>query len=142
MSKLDPMRDPFYAQLMYFIERIICMADKDAATKGIRLTDSNIKSALNKARRTISEAAVARREKIESREDIVMELALSIAANRELLMEESNEAAATVQEPVSHADWNRAISAVEASLKVRRSTEPGSRSYLDYVRTFIGEGRV
>ena len=68
MSKLDPMRDPFYAQLMYVIEK--------------------------------------------------------------------------VKKPVSHADWNRAISAVEASLKVRRSTEPGSRSYLDYVRTFIGEGRV
>ena len=142
MSKLDPMRDPFYAQLMYVIEKAIWMADKDAAAKRIRLTDSNIKSALNKARCASPQGAIAGVEKIESREEVVMKLALSLAANRELLVEESREAAGTVQKPVSHADWNRAISAVEASLKVRRSTEPGSRSYLDYIRTFIEERSV
>jgi len=43
---------------------------------------------------------------------------------------------------VSPADWNKSIIAVEASLKVRRSNEPGSRDYLDYVRRFIEERRV
>lgn len=139
MSKLDPMRDPFYARLMFSIEKTICMTDRDAASKGIRLTDSNIKSALNKARHTAPQAAITGLEKVETREDFVMELGLSIAANRRLLLEDSTEAPGLVWRPVSPADWTIAISAVEASLKTRRSTEPGGRSYLDFIHTFVKE---
>lgn len=38
------MKDPFYAGLLFQIENIICQADDEAQSKGIRLTDSQIKS--------------------------------------------------------------------------------------------------
>lgn len=127
---------------MYVIERAICMADKDAQERGIRLTDSNIKSALNQARSIGPEKVIASGGELETREDIVKELALSIAANREFIMEESEGPSGTAQTEVSRADWVKAISAVKASLKVHKSPEPGSRYYLDYVRRFIEERRV
>lgn len=140
VGKLDLLKDPFYAQLMHVIENVICLADKDAQEKGIRLTDSNIKSALNKARRVTPEMVRARTEFPETREAILQEMSLSIAANRELLREES--ADGTGQVAISHADWGKAIGAVEASLQVRRSDEPGSRCYLDFVRNFIEKGTL
>ena len=140
MSKLDLMKDPFYAQLMFIIEGAICKADVDAREKGVRLTDSNIKSALNKARRMTPERLlVALAEPPSSREEIVEELARSIAANREFFLEESEGGERT---EVSRVDWLKAICAVEASLKVRQRNEPGSREYLDFVRRFVEEGRL
>jgi hypothetical protein len=140
MSKLDLMKDPFYAQLMFVIEGAICNADKDAQAKGVRLTDSNIKSALNIARRMTPERRlIAPAEPPSNREEIVEELARSVAANRELFLEETGDGART---PVSQVDWVKAISAVEASLKVRRRDEPGSREYLDFVRRFVAEKRL
>jgi hypothetical protein len=120
MSNLDLMKDPFYAQLMFVIECAICKADEAAQKKGVRLTDSNIKSALNKARRMMPEKVIAPVESLERREDFV----------------EGRIAG------VSPGDWGKAISAVEASLKVRRRDEPGSRDYLDFVRRFVEEERL
>lgn len=140
MGKLNLMNDPFYAQLMHVIEGVICLADKDAQEQGIRLTDSNIKSALNKARRVTPDMVIARTEAPKTREAIIEEMALSIAANRELLGEESADGTGHVA--IGQADWVKAIGAVEASLKVRRSEEPGSRHYLDFVRNFIEKGML
>lgn len=52
-NPIDRMKDPFYASLMFQIEQIVCQADKEAKNKGIRLIDSQIKSALNKTRKTM-----------------------------------------------------------------------------------------
>ncbi len=141
MSTIDLMKDPFYAQLMFVVESSICKADKAAQEQGLRLTDSNIKSALNKARRMTPQKVIAPVESLRSREDFVEELARSIAANREILLEETDGAEGEMTE-VSQADWVKAISAVEASLKLRHSKEPGSRDYLDFVRSFVEEGRL
>jgi len=141
MSNLDLMKDPFYAQLMFVIESAICKADEAAQKKGVRLTDSNIKSALNKARRMMPEKVIAPVESLDRREDFVEELARSIAANREVLLEETEGAEGRIA-GVSPGDWSKAISAVEASLKVRRRDEPGSRDYLDFVRRFVEEERL
>jgi hypothetical protein len=133
------MKDPFYAQLMYVIEGAICNADEDAQKKGVRLTDSNIKSALNKARRMTPGRVTGLAEPPTTREEIVEELARSIAANREVFLAETEDGE---RGEVIWADWVRAISAVEASLKVRQRNEPGSRDYLDFVRRFIEEKRL
>lgn len=85
----EPDEEPFYAQSMYVIESAICKADDEAQQKGLRLTDSNIKSALNKARRTPAQRVPGPLEPIETREDVIEELASSIAANRALLSEET-----------------------------------------------------
>jgi len=141
MSKLDLMKDPFYAQLMFVVESAICKADKSAQDQGVRLTDSNIKSALNKARRMTPEKVIAPVEFLRRREDFVDELARSIAANRKVLLTQA-EGAEGERTEVSHADWAKAISAVETSLKLRHRDEPGSRDYLDFVRSFIEERRL
>jgi len=143
MSKHDLMKDPFYAQLMHVVETTICKADREAQKKGLRLTDSNIKSALNKARRITTTLRVAdAAESLETREGIIEELARSIASNRELLKEVIESEDGTGRAEVSRADWNNAIVAVEASLKLRRSVEPGTRFYLDFVRPFTEEGKL
>ncbi len=141
MSKIDLMKDPFYAQLMFVVESAICKADKAAQGQGVRLTDSSIKSALNKARRMTPEKVIEPVGSLKTREDFVEELARSIAANREVLLEGDEEAEGEMTE-VSRVDWVKAISAVEASLKLRRGDEPGSRDYLDFVRSFIEERRL
>ncbi len=142
MSVHDLMKDPYFAQLMYVIEQAICMGDTAAEQKGVRLTDSNIKSALNKARNMAADMVITPVERLETREDFIMELALSIAANRKVILEEEDGPEGPIQAEVSQDDWRKAILAVEASLKVRRSTEPGSRYYLDYVHQFIEQRRV
>lgn len=47
----DRMKDPFYAQLIFQIENMICVADADAKSRGITFTDSQVRSAILKARR-------------------------------------------------------------------------------------------
>jgi hypothetical protein len=142
MSAHDLFKDPYFAQLAYVIERCICKADRAAQEKSIRLTDSNIKSALNKARRIDARDMPAPLERVQSREDFIDELAGSIAANRRLLEVDGGEEGDSQPCPVPLADWVKAISAVEASLKIRRSSEPGSRDYLDYVHGFVEQGAV
>ena len=141
VSNLDLMRDPFYARLMFVVESAICKADKAAQEQGVRLTDSNIKSAMNKARRMTPEKVIAPVESLGTREDFVEELARSIAANGKVLFEQAEGAESEMKE-VSQADWVKVISAVETSLKLRHRDEPGSRDYLDFVRSFIEEGRL
>jgi hypothetical protein len=136
------MKDPFYAQLMFVVESAICKADKAAREQGVRLTDSNIKSALNKARRMTPEKVIAPVESLTKREDFVEELARSIAANREIILEQAEGAEEGDLTEVSQADWIQAIAGVEVSLKMRHRNEPGSRDYLDFVRSFIEEGRL
>ena len=136
------MKDPFYAQLIHVVETTICKADREAQKKGLRLTDSNIKSALNKARRITPQSGAVAAEPLETREGIIEELARSIASNRELLREVTESEDGAGRAEVSRADWNNAIMAVEASLKLRRSVEPGTRFYLDFVRPFTEEGKL
>ena len=88
MNNHDLMRDPFYAQLMYVIETAIHKADKAAQEQGVRLNDSAIKSALNKARKKALENATVQVESLKTREDFIEELARSIAVNRTFLAEE------------------------------------------------------
>ncbi|MBE2202972.1 MAG: hypothetical protein IAE94_01345 [Chthoniobacterales bacterium] len=139
MSAHDLLKDPFYAQLMFVIESCICKADHNAAEMGVRLTDSNIKSALNKARKLTTNLVIEPKPNIANREDVIAELAASIAANRKLLEVEGED---NQIRDISNEDWMKAIAAVSASLKVRMSGEPGGRYYLDYVREFIERQKV
>ncbi|MEI6351576.1 MAG: hypothetical protein WCP06_10790 [Verrucomicrobiota bacterium] len=139
MSKLDLMKDPFYAQLMFVIESVICKADKSAAENGVRLTDSAIKSALNKARHMTPEKIIEPIISIVKREDLIEELARCIAGNRELLEIDGPEGEGM---DVTRAHWDNAISAVEASLKTRNHGGPGSRDYLDFIHSFVERGQL
>ena len=140
MNNHDLMRDPFYAQLMYVIETAIHKADKAAQEQGVRLNDSAIKSALNKARKKALENATVQVESLKTREDFIEELARSIAVNRTFLAEEMD--GKDERNDISRADWIKTISGVEDSLKLRRSGQPGGRDYLDFLRRFLKDGEV
>ena len=111
MSAHDLLKDPFYAQLMFVIESCICKADHNAAEMGVRLTDSNIKSALNKARKLTTNLVIEPKPNIANREDVIAELAASIAANRKLLEVEGED---NQIRDISNEDWMKAIAAPAA----------------------------
>lgn len=135
------MKDPFYAQLVYCIESAISEADKHARSMEIRLTDSNIKSALNKARKFKPEPPETNeppQSDLRTKDEVIAELIRSLAGLHTLLESEGEEGDVA---PVSEADVKKGIAAVEASLKIHKSPEPGSRYYLDYVKDFLEKAR-
>ena len=133
------MRDPFYAGLMFMIEQKICVADGAAKEAGIILKDSQIQSALTKARGL----AAGKEPKIEGSteaEQILKALILSIYQTPKITMEPSGDTGISQkEEPLQMTDWILAIEAVVDSIKTRRSDVPGSRNYLDFVHDFSAQ---
>lgn len=130
------MRDPFFAQLMFLIEQTICNADRDAKEQGVILKDSQVQSALAKAR-GLAAGKAPKIEESTAAERILKELVLSICHAPQALAAQSLDAEGPRQEePLRTADWNLAIEAVVDSIKTRRSEIPGSRDYLDFLRDF------
>ncbi len=137
MSAHDRLKDPFYALLIVAIEKSICQADLFAKQLGIRLTDSNAKSALNKARKFTLQGSPAPNPNLKSRDDIVLELASSIAETRTKCATVKEGGPAGPSRELTRIEWTNAIAAVEASLKIRSNHGPGERCYLDYIHDFI-----
>lgn len=137
----DRMRDPFYAGLLCQIEHIICQADGDAKSKGIRLTDSQIKSALNKTRKKL-EGGAPEIPTGSEKDGIIAQLIDSLSLAHHDLMERQRDPNGTeTDKPLDVTDWVRAIETVEDSVKTRKSHIPGSRDYLDFVRGFIEQAK-
>jgi len=133
------MKDPFFAQLMFLIEQLICKVDQEAAGKGIVLKDSQIMSALTKARGLFE----GKQPKISDATEldlIIKKLILSIHGVQNEIMEQYlDEENVEHNVPVRTQDWLGAIETVMDSLSTRRSEIPGSRHYLDFVQDFIAE---
>ncbi len=131
------MRDPFFAQLMFLIEKTICAADQDARQQGVTLKDSQIQSAINKAI-GLASGKSPRMEETSEADRILRKLILSInhTINNKL---EARIVDGKQQEekPIRPAEWIMALESVMDSIKTRRSGIPGSRDYLDFVQGFI-----
>ena len=139
---LDRMRDPFFAQLMFLIEDLVCTSDSEARGKEIVLKDSQILSALTKAHGLISGKQPQINDSTEG-ERILKNLIFAIAqltANPDSPVLEPLEEG--LLEPVSKKDWRLTIEAVMESLSIRRSKVPGSREYLDFLKNFIGKAKA
>jgi hypothetical protein len=52
MSSADRMKDPFYVSILFKIESRIASVDREARTRHLVLTDSQIRSILNKVRKS------------------------------------------------------------------------------------------
>lgn len=131
------MRDPYYAELIFLIEHMICQADDEAKSKGFRLTDSQVRSAVLKAKKKVQggEPDIPERN---DREKILAGLIDSIYKVREDLMAcLMTDDGATKAKPLPVSDWVKALETVEDSIETRRSSVPGSREYLDFVQEFI-----
>ena len=139
MSRQDPMRDPRYSGILYAIESKLDDADRLAATRGLTLTDSNIRSSLiravNQARgKAAKSAGVAESDKDRFLDEVSRELASVRAA----IVEESDRPDCSVERrPLPTADWIAALEAIKDSCEVRATAQPGSRGYLEFLRIFI-----
>ena len=137
----DRMRDPFYAGLLFQIEHIICQADDEAKSKGIRLTDSQIKSALNKTRGKL-EGGTPVIPTGSEKDKIIAQLIDSLClAHHDLAERQQYPDGTETDKPLDVMDWIRAIETVEDSVKTRKSHIPGSRDYLDFVHGFIEQAK-
>jgi len=133
------MQDPFFAGLMFRIERLVCAADRDAVEKGIVLKDSQVQSALNKAK-GLAGGRTPKLAKNTEVDRLLAELATGIGLGPEGLAEEHvGDEGPKVQRPPSKSEWVQAIDAVIDSIKLRRSGIPASRDYLNFVHDFVAE---
>ncbi len=137
MKPHDRLKDPFYVQLMYYIENIVYQADDEATRLGMPLTDSQIKSILNKVRKLLAGKKTEIPTSSE-KEKFFADIIDSIFRAREDLEEISHDSDGnSARKPLSRLKWLKAIEAVESSMKIMKSDEPGSRRYIEHMRAFM-----
>jgi len=139
MSRHDTMRDPRYAPILLQIERCLYDTDKLAATRGLTLTDSNVRSllvrAVNEAKgKTAKSAEAAASEK----DRLLAEALHQLAAVRGAMVEERDRPDGSVERhPLPASNWIAALETMKDSCALRTGHEPGSRGYLGYVSGFL-----
>lgn len=143
MSKAhNRMNDPFYAQLLFQVEQIICQADTEAKKQNIKLTDSLIKSVLNKTQHCL----MGRDSTIQAtapREIILRDLVHSLVHAPEYLDQATTTEDGTERvEPLGTREWINAIECAEESLKIHKGQTPGGRDYLDFLQEFIADAKA
>ena len=135
----DRMKDPFFAQLLFQIETLICQADDDSKTRGMQLTDSQMRSTLIKTQKKLQGgepeiAETTERDKILARLATLLLHAPIVRAKQSAEQDDKGE-------QVRVTDWIKALETVEDSIQTRKSGLPGSRDYLDYIHDFIGQAK-
>ena len=135
------MKDPFYAGLLFKIEQIICQVDDEAKRQGLELTDSQIRSALVKARKKVAGEDPDIPEATE-RDKILAMLIDGLFQAPDDIMEQILGADGTMEEePLRLSEWIKALETVEDSVKTRKSNIPGSRDYLNFVHRFVQQAK-
>lgn len=137
----DRMQDPFYAGLIFQIESRICHADAHAKSENIALTDSQVRSAILKARR-MALGATPKISGSNERERILAALIDNInRAPKSFRVQMESETGEPIEEPLPVSFWADALETVAESIETRRSDFPGSRDYLDFLHEFIERAR-
>ena len=133
----DRMKDPFYSGLLFKIEQMICVADDEAKSQGLELTDSQVRSAIVKARKKM-EGENPNIPEATERDRILAMLIDGLFQAPDDILEKIPGADGTVEEePLRISEWIKALETVEDSVKTRKSNIPGSRDYLNFVHRFI-----
>ncbi len=135
------MRDPQYAGILHEIERQLHEADLLAASRGLTLTDSNIRSLLVRIINDAKGKTAKSAETATSAKDrFLAEAQLHWVAVRAAIIMEAVQPDGSIHEsPLPTADWIASLEAIKDSCAVRTGREPGSRGYLEYIRTFLKE---
>jgi hypothetical protein len=143
MSRNDAMRDPFYAPILYSIERKLFEADRLAALRGIVLTDSAIRSllvrAINEAQGKPAKTAPGSSPKDQFLHEAFGQLAL-VRAAIEVADEDTeltSEGVPAAPQSLPAAEWIVALETVKSSCALRTTSAPGSRGYLDFLPSFF-----
>jgi hypothetical protein len=140
MSRRDTMRDPFFSGILLEIERTLHQADRLSTARGLTLTDSNVRSllvrAINEAKgKTAKSSAGA----VASAKDLFLAEALQqLALVRAAIVEAvAQDDGLVAHVPLPAADWIASLEAIKDSCAIRTGSEPGSRGYLEFLRSFI-----
>lgn len=135
------MKDPFLASLMYAIEHTIHEADAKAQYRGLRLTDSNIRSLYVKGANVFSGKPKPILPSNAGAKDLFLaEVLDQLIDLQDAVAEQSKEPDGSVHEnPIQPADWVMAYGACKDSCSIHTHKEPGSRGYLDFLHGFIAE---
>lgn len=140
MNKAHLMNDPFFAAIMFNIESTIHDADCAAASAGVELKDSHIKSCLSKVK-TLAKGSHPKAEPKTERERFLLKLAEDIDKLRsEIRGSSDRDSGFHDAKPISTEDWLSAVKAVGDTLK--NHTMSGTRNYLDFLSDFMAEARV
>ncbi len=133
------MKDPFYAGIVFEIERKITEGDQIARSRGIVLTDSQVISVLTK----VLGAAEGKAAKIPAasnpRDEFMAELCGKLKEVRGTIFEAEPGQDPDTAKPLATVDWVRAIRCVIESARTRKGLVPGSRHYLDFLGPFIAQ---
>jgi hypothetical protein len=144
MSNHKALKDPFYAQIIYMVEEKLHESDKLAATRGITLSDSAIRSALVRAMNEAEGKQSKTPPGPSPKDQFLAELVAQLAILRSCIDVASNEDDAKDEsklEPLPRADWIIVLDAIKESCAIRTSSAPASRDYLDYIATFLAEAQ-
>lgn len=135
MNKTGIMKDPFYQPILFLIEKNISTCGQLAAAAGVPVNDSQIRSILNKVRKT-AEGGSPKIPNSSIREQILAELHAILADCFAALVVEGPD---RTKSPLPVRDWLLCLETVEESIQ-RRSTGSGSRAYLEFLADFIPAG--
>ena len=135
MNTTDIMKDPFFAPILFEIERRILACVRSAKADGIDMNDSQIRSTLNKVRKT-SEGGKPQIPNESPREKALAGLHEDLIKVRAGFMSEDSEGN---HEPLPTKSWTLCIRTIEDSIQ-RYATGPGSRGYQDFLVSFIAKG--
>ena len=138
MAHLDLMKNPFYAGIMFEIERKIAEGDRLARARGFVLTDSQVISLLTKVAGAAEGKPVKTGEASSARDQFLAELRQQLAAVRDTLSVHGEAAdGSPTESALPAADWLAALKCVLESTRLRKAATPGSRDYLDFLVTFV-----
>jgi hypothetical protein len=137
MNTTDIMKDPFFTPILFQIERQILGCARVAQANGILLNDSQIRSTLNKVRKS-SEGAKPQIPNESPRDQALASLHHDLLQVRSALRVEDADGR---QEPLPNREWLLCLRTVEESIQLR-SSGPGSRAYLAFLEDFIPKGTL
>ena len=132
MNTTDIMKDPFYAPILFEIERRILACARSAKADGIAMNDSQIRSTLNKVRKT-SEGGKPQIPDASPRDKALAALHADLLKVRTGFMSEDSKGN---REPLPTKAWTLCIQTIEDSIQ-RYSTGPGSQGYQNFLEGFI-----
>lgn len=138
MNTTNLMKDPFFAPILQRIETRLAMADTTAQDRGISLTDSQMRSALLKVRKTAEGSPPKEKEPTSPREILLAELHTQLLETRDDFTMEDTQGN---REPLQAKAWILALRTIEDSIRLRMEGN-GSRAYLEFVRGFLQSGTM
>lgn len=136
MNTTDIMKNEAYAPILFEVERRILAAVHSANAGGIDLNDSQLRSTLNKVRKT-SEGGSPKIPDESPRDKILADLHRNLLdARNNLNLENDNGDRETLPTNL----WTMCLRTIEESIQ-RRSTGPGSKGYQHFLESFIPKAR-